>query len=220
MTEAVQGLDPGTAVGPTEVIDSDHPAVRALATDIVRDADDEVAALFAWVRDRIRYDMGPVLHERSDWTASATVERGFGFCQQKAVLLAALLRARDVPAGIGIEKLLDHKIPPHFAEHMGGQEIPLHGYTVAFLDGAWRRIDATLDSTLCARKGYRVVDYLPGSDRLLPETDLEGNPHFVHLDELGRWPDVPDEIVERTLELSYLKDPTFLEMATRNGPQL
>ena len=103
---------------------------------------------------------------------------------------------------------------------MGGQVIPLHGYTVAFVDDVWQRIDATLDSTLCDRKGYRVVEYAPRVDRLLPPTDRAGLPHFVHLRELGQWLDVQDEIVERTIGLPYLHDPVFLEMATRNGPQL
>lgn len=220
MTPPSSPVDPADALGATEVIDSDHPVVRALAERVSEGADDEPAALFDWVRDEIRYDMGPVLHDRSDWTASQTIERGYGFCQQKAGLLAALLRARGIPAGVGIEELLDHKIPPRFAAHMGGQQIPLHGYTIAFVDGQWRRLDATLDSALCRRKGYRLVDYQPGADRILPETDLAGAPHFEHLGEVGRWPEFPAEIIDRTLALPYLQDPAFLDLATRAGPQL
>lgn len=213
-------VDPADALGPTDVIDSDHPAVQRLARRLTDGASDEVAAIFDWVRDAISYDMGPVLHDRGDWTASRTVDRGYGFCQQKAVLLAALLRARGIPAGVAVEELIDHKIPPRFAELMGGQQIPLHGYTVAFLDGAWRRLDATLDRALCERKGYRLVTYVPGGDGLLPETDLAGNPHIDHLGEVGQWADLPTEIVDRTLGLAYLHDPAFREMATRNGPQM
>ena len=220
MTGPRSPVDPAEAIGATEVIDSDHPAVRSLAERVTAGADDEVAALFTWVRDEIRYDMGPVLNDRRDWTASRTIERGYGFCQQKAGLLAALLRARGVPAGVAVEEVVDHKIPPRFAEHMGGQQIPLHGYTVAFVDGQWRRLDATLDRALCERKRYREVEYQGGGDRMLPETDLDGAPHFEHLHELGQWPEFPDDIIDRTLALPYLQDPVFLDLATRNGPQL
>lgn len=215
--------DPADFLGATDVIDSDSTTIRLLADDIAGDAVDEpskVKAIFDWVRDEIRYDMGPVLVDRMDWTASVTAHRGYGFCQQKAVLLAALLRARGIPAGIAIESLLDHKIPPHFAEYMGGQEIPVHGYTTVFVDGLWQRIDATLDSALCQRKGYCLVEYATGADRLLPSTDLAGKPHFDHLGESGQWADVPDEIVAATLSLPYLHDPGYLQMATRNGPQI
>lgn len=207
----------------TDVIDCGSPAVRELAKEITRDAGDEharIKAMFDWVRDQIRYDMGPVLSSRRDWTASATIKRGYGFCQQKAVLLAALLRAGGFPAGFAVEALLDYKIPPHFAEYMGGQEIPVHGYTTVFVDGRWQRIDATLDRALCARKGYRLVEYSPNEDQLLPATDLAGQPHFVHLGEVGQWSDVPDEIVTATLALPYLSDPGYLRMATRHGPQI
>lgn len=216
-------LGPAAFLGATDVIDSDSTAIRTLADETAGDAVDEpsgVKALFDWVRDEIRYDMGPVLSDRHDWTASVTAQRGYGFCQQKAVLLAALLRARGIPAGIGIESLLDHKIPPHLAGRMGGQEIPLHGYTTAFVDGRWQRIDASLDSALCERKGYRLVEYAAGADQLLPSTDVAGKPHFDHLGESGQWADVPDKVVSRTLELPYLQDPSFLQMATRNGPQI
>lgn len=215
--------DPVVFLGATDVIDSDSKAVRSLAEEIAGDAVDEpsrVKMLFDWVRDEIRYDMGPVLSDRRDWTASLTVQRGYGFCQQKAVLLAALLRALGIPAGIGIESLLDHMIPPHFAEHMGGQEIPLHAYTTAFADGHWQRIDASLDRALCERKGYRLVEYAAGDDQLLPRTDVAGHPHFDHLGELGQWANVPDHIVCATLELPYLQDPRFLQMATRNDPPI
>lgn len=214
-------LDPAGSIAATDVIDSDHESVRHLADELTLGAAgdvDRVKALFEWVRDEIRYDMGPVLSERSDWTASSTIDRGYGFCQQKAVLLAAFLRAVGIPSGIGIEVLLDHKIPPHFAEYMGGQHIPLHGYTLAFVEGRWQRIDATLDSALCGRKGYRVVQYAPGSDRQLPTTDLDGKPHVEHLAVLGEWSDLPDEIVAQTLALPYLQDTGFLKMASKHGP--
>lgn len=214
-------LDPAESMAATDVIDSDHESVRQVADKLTLGATgaaDRVRALFEWVRDEIRYDMGPVLSRRSDWTASSTIDRGYGFCQQKAVLLAALLRAADVPSGIGVEVLFDHKIPPHFAEYMGGRHIPLHGYTLAFVEGRWQRIDATLDFALCERKRYRVVQYAPGADRQLPATDLDGKPHVEHLAVVGEWSDLPEGIVLQTLALPYLQDSSFLQMASKHGP--
>jgi transglutaminase-like putative cysteine protease len=216
-------LDPAACLAATSVIDSDTDIIRSLAETLAAgaaDAPSTVQAIFDYVRDDIRYDMGPVLDKRNDWRASSTVERGYGFCQQKAVVLAALLRARGIPAGVGMETVLDHKIPPHLAEHIGGQELSPHGYTIVFVDGMWQRVDASLDATLCERKGYRVVDYTPSGDHLLPATDLADKPHFDHVRTIGEWPDVPDEIVAETLALSYLRDPAFRQLATRNGPQI
>ena len=100
------------------------------------------------MRDEIRYDMAPDVEGREDWNATATLERGHGFCQQKAVLLAALLRARDIPAGIVLQDLHDHKIPPHYVEFIGSQRLEVHGLTCAFVDGRWVRLDPTLPRAL------------------------------------------------------------------------
>ncbi|HEY8339732.1 MAG TPA: transglutaminase domain-containing protein [Egibacteraceae bacterium] len=214
-------LDPAATLAPSDVIDSDHPEVVATARRVVGDATaeaDRAARLFTWVRDEIRYDMAPDLAARADWAASATLQRGYGFCQQKAVALAALLRAVGIPAGLAFQDLLDHKIPAHYVAFLGSQRMVVHGLTVARVDGVWQRLDAALDSGLCDRKGYRVVTYQPGRDCLLPATDRAGAPHFEVLEELGTHPDLPDEIVTRTLGLSYLHDPDYQRMARRHGP--
>jgi transglutaminase-like putative cysteine protease len=202
------------------VIDVDDPLVRAVADEVAGDAEGTDAArrLFEWVRDEIRYEMSPEIESRGDWRASETIERGYGFCQQKAVLLAALLRARGIPAGICVQDLLDHKIPAHYVEFFGTQRLEVHGLTLAFLDGQWRRLDATLPRALVEKKGYRLVDFDAEGDAVLPATDQAGEPHFEVLEELGNWPDMPQEIIERTLGLEYLHTPEYKKMARRNGP--
>ena len=135
--------------------------------------------------------MAPEVDSREDWQATATLERGGGFCQQKAVLLAALLRARGIPAGVVFQDLLDHKIPPHYVAFIGSQRLELHGLTCAFLDGRWVRLDATLPRDFVERKRYRLVEFDGESDAVLAETDIDGEPHFEVLEELGTWPDLP-----------------------------
>jgi transglutaminase-like putative cysteine protease len=206
----------------TDVIDRDHPVVRATAERVTAGATgaEAVARLFAFVRDEIRYDMAPVIADRTDWTASATIERGYGFCQQKAVALAALVRAAGIPSGVGFENLLDHKIPPAYVEHIGSQVLPYHGFTLVRVDDEWQRVDATLDRALCERKNYRLVEYEPDGDCVLPATDRGGRPHFEHLDELVLAADLPDEIVDETLALEYLRAESWRELGRRTGPAM
>jgi transglutaminase-like putative cysteine protease len=171
------------------------------------------------VRDEIAYEMAPRLDGgRDEWKASATLERGYGFCQQKAVALAALLRARGIPAGIVVEDLRDHKIPPHYVAFIGSQRLEVHGLTCAHVDGEWVRLDPTLPRALCERKRYRLVEYDGTGDAVLAETDLDGEPHFDVLEERGAWPDMPDEIVEHTLGIEWLRRPEYAQMARRHGP--
>ena len=94
-------VDP-RALQPGKFIQSDDPAIIAFARDAAAGAADRLDAsirLYYAVRDEIRYDFTPVMDSRAVWLASATVTRGKGFCQQKAVLLVALARAVGIPAG-------------------------------------------------------------------------------------------------------------------------
>ena len=136
----------------------------------------------------------------------------------EAVALAALLRARGIPAGIVVQDLHDHKIPPHYVEFIGSQRLEVHGLTCAFVDGGWVRLDPTLPRALCQRKRYRLVSYDGAGDAVLPETDLDGEPHFDVLEEHGTWPDMPEEVVERTLGIEWLRRPEYARMARRHGP--
>jgi transglutaminase-like putative cysteine protease len=211
---------PEEALGATDVIEAEAPAIRELADRIAGTAEGTEAAclLFEWVRDEIRYDMAPDVEGREDWCATGTLERGQGFCQQKAVLLASLLRARGIPAGVVLQDLLDHKIPPAYVELIGSQRLELHGLTCAFLDGRWVRLDPTLPRAFVEKKRYRLVEFDGENDAVLALTDLDGRPHFEVLEELGTWPDLPDEVVEKVLDLGWLHSDEYKRVARRQGP--
>ena len=212
---------PEDALGATDLIDADAPVVRETADRVAGGAEgsEAVRLLFDHVRDEVAYEMAPRFDEgRDEWKASATLERGYGFCQQKAVALAALLRARGIPAGIVVQDLQDHKIPAHYVEFIGSQRLEVHGLTCAYVDGDWVRLDPTLPRALCERKRYRLAEYDGAGDAVLAETDLDGEPHFGVLEELGTWPDMPDEIVEHTLGIEWLRRPEYTQMARRHGP--
>jgi transglutaminase-like putative cysteine protease len=202
------------------VIESDDPVVRELAARIAGDAQgrEAVRRLFDWVRDEIRYEMSPEIAVREDWRATGTLERGYGFCQQKAVLLASLLRARGIPAGLVFQDLIDRKIPPSYVEFIGSQRLEAHGLTRAYLDGEWVLLDATLPRALVERKGYRLVELADDGDATLAATDEAGEPHFEVHAELGSWPDLPDEIVDLTLSFEWLHSEPYKRMARRHGP--
>ncbi|MGX1972984.1 transglutaminase domain-containing protein [Streptomyces kronopolitis] len=83
-------------------IDHDHPDVRTIAAALAADAPDAYAyaeAAFAFVRDTIAHsaDTGD---PRVTWRASDVLARRTGICHAKAHALAALLRARGIPAAL------------------------------------------------------------------------------------------------------------------------
>jgi transglutaminase-like putative cysteine protease len=78
-----------------------HPQVRGTATDLVRDLPQkdrvaEVTRIFGFVRDRIRY-VRDVRGVETMQTPDATLDVGQGDCDDKSILLAALLESVGYP---------------------------------------------------------------------------------------------------------------------------
>ncbi len=182
----------------TDVIDSNNALIQSVAREIVQACDDPVEKarrLFYFVRDEIEYNFAPLLRSREDWKASLTLKRGNGFCQQKAILYAALARAVGVPAQIAFQHIKDHKLlGTRYEPYMPGGILPFHGLTVVYINSKWLWEDATLDTELCNRSGYRLVEFSPTKDALLPATDLKGHLHFEFLRSFGPYPNLPKDI--------------------------
>jgi transglutaminase-like putative cysteine protease len=120
----------------SEIIDWQNPAIVELAKTLALGQSDPIAiarSCFEWVRDEIRhsydYQMNPVTCRASD-----VLRYGTGYCYAKSHLLAALLRANKIPAGLCYQRLsLDDTGAPYC----------LHGLNAVYLpEIGWYRMDA------------------------------------------------------------------------------
>ena len=150
----------------TDVIDWQHPSVVAQAQVLRGGMTDAVAIArrcFEWVRDEIRhssdYRLSPVT-----CAASEVLHEGSGFCYAKSHLLAALLRANGVPAGLCYQRLsLDDE----------GSRFCLHGLNAIFLPSiGWYRVDARGNRTGVDAQFTPPTERLAFPIRLPGEADL------------------------------------------------
>ncbi len=120
----------------TEIIDWQHPDIVNLASRLARRKVDPVAiakACFEWVRDEIKhscdYQLNPVT-----CLASEVLQHRTGYCYAKSHLLAALLRANQIPAGFCYQRL---------SIFDDGAPFSLHGLNAVYLpEHGWYRMDA------------------------------------------------------------------------------
>ena len=128
--------DLGQYLAASEYINWQHPAVLAKAQELTAPSGDVTATArqcYEFVRDKIQhsgdYSKNPVTCK-----ASEVLEHATGFCYAKSHLLAALLRANRIPAGLCYQRLtIENNRPP----------LSLHGLNAVFLpDVGWYRIDA------------------------------------------------------------------------------
>jgi len=117
-------------------IDWDDPKVYKQAKQLaagIKKQEAVAKACFEFVRDQIKhsldYKLNPVTCKASDVLKHAT-----GYCYAKSHLLAALLRANGIPAGLCYQRLTVENDSPPFC---------LHGLNAIFLENyGWYRIDA------------------------------------------------------------------------------
>ena len=115
-----------------------NPEIKELAKFLSSGLPDEESIsknCFEWVRDNIKHSsdfkLNPVTCKASDVLIHKT-----GYCYAKSHLLAALLRANNIPAGLCYQRL-------SVAEDNGDTSYCLHGLNAVFLKNhGWYRIDA------------------------------------------------------------------------------
>ena len=163
----------------TDIIDHDHPAIAAKAHDLRGALTDDAAiaeACFLFVRDAITHSvdarMNPVTCRASDVLAHGT-----GYCFAKSHLLAALLRANGIPAGLCYQRLSIDDIGPPFT---------LHGFNAVHLaDYGWYRIDPR------GEKPGVTSAFTPPIERLAYAPKLPGERDMPEI-----WPDPLPAVVD------------------------
>jgi hypothetical protein len=115
------------------LVQSDDPAVVALAKQAVPDESDPWRLAIA-LESLVRRHVQPKQFSQAMATAAEVARSGEGDCTEHAVLLAAVCRARGLPARVAIGLV--------YAESLGG--FAYHMWNEVWIDGQWIPLDATL----------------------------------------------------------------------------
>lgn len=183
----------------SEYIDWEQPNVWQQAKQLAHGHDSPEAiakACFEFVRDEIKhsvdYQLNPVTCKASDVLAYKT-----GYCYAKSHLLAALLRANEIPASLCYQQLRFNDENSPFC---------LHGLNAIWLaDYGWYRVDARgnkegVDAQFCppSEQLAYAVTFQGESD--LPEVWAEPLPQVIDTLQADKsWDWVQDHLPRLTL---------------------
>lgn len=191
---------------PAEFVDSDHPAVIEFArrsTTSARSDRERASALFAAVRDGLRYDPYSLSPARASYRASAILEQDSAWCVPKAVLLTAAARAVGIPALLGFSDVRNHLTTPKLSAAMGTDLFVYHGWTQMWIGGAWHKASPAFNSDLCRRFGVEPLEFDGTSDALLHAYDGAGHRYMEYVEERGTFADLPFDEVMAALRQTY-----------------
>ncbi|MFN4165598.1 MAG: transglutaminase-like domain-containing protein [Ferrovibrio sp.] len=178
----------------TPFIDSDHAAVRALAREAAGDETDPRAKairLYYAVRDRFLYDPYSVEVSHDGMRASGVIERGKGFCVNKAILLAAVARAEGIPSRLGLADVKNHLATERLRAQMGTDIFYYHGYTELFIEGKWVKATPAFNLALCEKFRVLPLDFDGETDSVFHPFDADNRRHMEYVADRGSFADLP-----------------------------
>lgn len=181
----------------TEIIDSEHPEIRQKAEELsghLETYQEKAIALFYFVRDQIQYNPFMPRFLPEHFKASNTLILKKGFCIQKAVLFAALLRAAHIPARLRFAIIRNHLLPEKLTGFITGNELPDHGFVELYLDGRWVKANAAFDIGTC--KDFIIpIEFDGKNDALFHSHTKDGRLHIEYVLFRDSYDDVPLEEV-------------------------
>lgn len=196
---------------PTYYIDSDHPAIVAFAEQHSRSGKtdmEKAIELYYAVRDGIRYNPYSIEPGKESMKASTILQRGYGYCVAKAVVLAACLRSRKIPARLGLADVQNHLNTERLRKLMGTDVFIYHGYTEIYLNGKWVKATPAFNIELCNNFNVKPLAFDGTKDSIFQPFDKSGNLHMEYVKDHGSFLDLPWDII---LAESMKRYPMYFE---------
>jgi len=195
---------------PTFFMDYEHPLIQQKVrelTDGIPEKDDisKAVRLFYFVRDQIKYSVKNAResYNKENWKSSITLQRGFGFCIPKSILLASLARAVGIPSRLHYVDIVNHMTSERLKKDMGSNLFIFHGFVELFLNGKWVEANCAFDKELCMRKNFPWVDFDGVKDGLFASTNKDGKPFVEYIKDRGVYNNAPHQEIMQTWAEEY-----------------
>ncbi len=195
---------------PSRFVDSDHPRIIAFARELAAPHNTDrqrAVALYYAVRDRIRYDPFRLDLTPEAMRASTVLEREYGFCVAKAVLLAAAARVLGIPSRLGFADVRNHLTTPRLRRLMSTDLFAFHGYAELYINDCWVKATPAFNRSLCERFDVEPLAFDGEHDALLQQADRKGNRYMEYVRDRGNFVDLPLDELRGVFEEHY---PTLL----------
>lgn len=191
---------------PAFYVDSDHPGIVELANSLVEESDtdkEKALKLYYYVRDAYFYDPYKIDLRDDALKASHLLSRDYGYCGEKACLLAALGRAVNVPTRLGFARVTNHIGTARLEEILQSNELVFHGFTEFYLNDKWVKCTPAFNASLCEKLGVDAMEFDGENDSIFQEYDRVGGKYMEYTHDYGSFADIPKELMMSELEKYY-----------------
>jgi transglutaminase-like putative cysteine protease len=190
----------------TEIIDSNHPEIRAFAEEKCGDAKDPVdkaIRLYYAVRDGIWYDPYIPFYRPEHYKASNILKGGRGFCIPKASLLCAIGRASGIPSRPSFANVRNHLATRQLLEYLGCDVFVYHAFVEFYLEGKWVKATPAFNVELCKRHHVEPLEFNGRDDSIFQAYNSENRKFMEYLEFHGSFSDIPVAQIVAAFEETY-----------------
>ena len=201
-------------------VDSDHPAVIKFTKDNTRETENETAkavSLYYKIRDAFKYNPYKLDLSPEGMKASILLTRNYGYCIEKANLLAACARVVGIPSRLGFAKVKNHIGTSKFEEILKTDILVFHGFTELYLNGKWVKATPAFNKRLCDKLKVSPLEFNGRDDSIFQEYDKKGGKFMEYLHDYGTFSDIPYDLFLSELKKHY---PHMFEKFQRKGEKL
>lgn len=209
---------------PTYFIDSNEASIIAFAkkhTAGLTNNTEKAIQLYNVIRDNFRYTPYQIDLRPFSLKASSLLKRDYGYCIEKACLLAAVARVEGIPSRLGFANVRNHIGAERFEELIKTNLMVFHGYTELFLEGKWVKATPAFNARLCAKIGVAPLEFDGKTDSIFQEY-IEGETikHMEYVHDYGVFHDVPYDLFIRELCHYYPHLETMILTSQKEGVSL
>ena len=191
---------------PTPTIDCGTRSIKEKAQELTNRQEkitEKARSLFYFVRDEIKYNPYSPRYLPEHYRASTILDRGEGYCVQKAVLLAALARATGIPARLRFANIRNCLPSEKLIEEMGTNLFVYHGYDELYIEGKWIKATPTFDLKMCQENQIVPVEFDARKNAVFHSHNQEGELHIKYICDHGHYPDLPWDKIQNARAQTY-----------------
>ena len=191
---------------PAEFINSNSEEVKLFTKKHIENSIDPVeqaVKLYYAVRDEFNYNPYDLDLSREAMKASSLLKRNYGYCVEKACLLAACARVVGIPSRLGFARVRNHIATEKLEERLRTNVLVLHGFTELFLNGKWVKATPAFNKSLCVKLGVESLEFDGKEDSIFQSYNKEGSQFMEYLHDYGTFDDVPYNLFISELKSHY-----------------
>lgn len=182
---------------PAKYINSDSEEVIQFTNKIIGSTTDPIekaVKIYYAVRDGFQYNPYDLDLSPEAMKASSLLERNYGYCVEKACLLAACARVAGIPSRLGFAKVRNHIATEKLEEALKTNVLVFHGFTELFLEGKWVKATPAFNKTLCEKLKVESLEFDGKEDSIFQSYNQEGSQFMEYLYDYGNFDDVPYDL--------------------------